>query len=126
MWCESATVVVSNCVVAGNTADEYGGGVFQGTLNTCKLTGNSGSAGGGASGTTLNNCTVSGNSAGEGGGVFEGTLNNCMLSGNSAHYGGGAALPDVARGFLKSDQRVLEQEKADLLARQRAVGLFLG
>jgi len=105
--CESTTAVVSNCVIAGNSAEYSGGGALGGTLNHCVLTGNSaGYAGGGAGGSTVNNCTLnhcmlSGNSATFGGGVIGGpigigggqpwtTLNHCTLIDNWASSGGGA------------------------------------
>ncbi len=40
IWCESTNPVVANCVLTGNSASNYGGGAFQGTLNNCTLTGN--------------------------------------------------------------------------------------
>ena len=94
VWCESTSASVSNCVVAGNSASDYGGGAYGGTLDNCTLTGNSANAqyggGGGAHRGTLNNCTLTGNSAAwSGGGAFGCTLNNCTLTGNSAGSKGG-------------------------------------
>jgi hypothetical protein len=90
IWCASASAVVSNCVMTGNSAS-VGGGAHSGTLNNCMLTGNwSSSAGGGADSATLNNCTLGGDSGIQGGGAYGCTLNNCTLTGNSAGTGGGA------------------------------------
>ena len=92
VWCASASAVVSNCVLSGDSAYYYGGGAYQGTLNNCILRGNTAYDGGGASGATLNHCTLTGNSAvAFGGGALGGTLNNCTLTGNSAQQGGGAS-----------------------------------
>jgi PKD repeat protein len=37
VWCEAATVVVSNCVLGGNSARWFGGGAYLGTLIDCEL-----------------------------------------------------------------------------------------
>jgi len=95
VFCESTSAVLTNCVLAGNSApDGYGGGAYGGTLNNCTLSGNSApyGDGGGAYASALNNCTLTDNSAPGwyGGGAYGGTLNNCTLTGNSAYGGGGA------------------------------------
>ncbi len=116
VWCASATVLVSNCILTGNSAKFDGGGALGGTLNNCTLNGNyngffgrgggasdstlnkcvltcnlSDGGGAGASASTLNNCTLARNVAGgRGGGAIESTLNNCTLTENSAYDGGGA------------------------------------
>ena len=111
--CDSATAVVSNCIVTRNESYLAGGGAYGGTLNNCTLTDNSvidGDSGGGAYGCTLNNCTLSGNrvelnsannapAEAYGGGAAVSTLNDCVLTGNSVSsfgllsysHGGGAA-----------------------------------
>ncbi len=97
VWCESASAVVFNCVLAGNSASCYGGGACQGTLNNCILSTNSatGGRGGGACFSTLNNCTLIGNLADElGGGACYSTLSNCMLCGNSVYEGCGGGTYD--------------------------------
>lgn len=92
VYCEGLSAVVSNCVLAGNSAS-WGGGAYYGTLNNCTLSSNmaSGSSGG-ADFCTLNNCVLTGNITYlAGGGATVSTLNNCLLRGNSANQGGGAA-----------------------------------
>ncbi|HEU0009365.1 MAG TPA: choice-of-anchor Q domain-containing protein [Verrucomicrobiae bacterium] len=88
--CASATDIVSNSVLTGNSAYS-GGGAYGGTLKFCTVSSNEAWRGGGAFDSALNNCTLSGNAAPVGGGTYGGTLNNCMVSSNSASRGGGAA-----------------------------------
>jgi len=89
VWCESQSAVVTNCILAGNTAFK-GAGAYSGTLNHCTLTGNSAiptiyaSIAGGAFGSALNNCTLTGNRADLGGGAYSSALTNCTLIGNLA------------------------------------------
>jgi hypothetical protein len=104
IWCESSTSVVSNCVLVGNSANTYGAGAYQGTLNNCVLNGNSGHWGGGACQSMLNGCVLTGNLAngqfgpfggdpyyGAGGGAFKSTLRNCILNSNAGGDSGGGA-----------------------------------
>ena len=97
------SVSVSNSTVSGNSAGQFGGGIynFAGSslsVSNSTISGNSAQFGGGiynfdGSSMSVSNSTVSGNSAqGRGGGIGnEGTLsvNNSTLSGNSAQLGGG-------------------------------------
>jgi parallel beta-helix repeat protein len=104
VWCESTDSLVSNCVLAGNSAATWGGGAGQGTLSNCIVTGNSaGWYGGGAGYGVLINCTLSNNWAGSGGGACYSTLNNCTLSGNRAVAWGGGAVGGGAMGSTLSN-----------------------
>jgi PKD repeat protein len=91
VWCESASAVVSNCVVSANAAQDGGGGGYHGTFINCTLSTNSAFNGGGAYAATLSGCSLSGNSAEVGGGVFGGSVQGCTLSSNSAYQDGGGA-----------------------------------
>jgi len=110
LWC-SPGAVASNCVLVGNSAWNFGGAAFHGTLNNCSIISNLAYRGGAAISATLNNCLIvsnwaerlggavsdcslsncklTGNSGWNGGGGWYSTFNNCILSGNSAGTGGG-------------------------------------
>jgi hypothetical protein len=137
VWCESPSAVISNCVISGNTAGQFGGGAFRGTLINCVLTNNTASFGAGACSNTLIGCTLIKNLAGRGGfnsgggggasystlsncllvantcpsfnggGVFFCNLNSCVLSNNGAYIGGGA-YGGVINYSLISSNRAFE------------------
>jgi hypothetical protein len=100
VWCEDDTALVSDCIVTGNSAIRFGGGVFRGTVVGCVLTNNRASFGGGASSNVLVDTVLTRNMASfpnlnRGGGAFGASLSNCVLSANQAlggiGFGGGAS-----------------------------------
>jgi hypothetical protein len=114
VWCESSSVVVSNCTIIGNSG-LVGGGILGGTLYNCTLAGNSASIGGGAYESVLNNCWLANNSATNGtisiwnlygGGAARSTLTNCTLTDNRALFGGGVADCEVFRCVLTGNYAV--------------------
>ena len=122
VFCE-ASAVVSNCVLAGNSAAYYGGGACSGMLLHCTVTANSALAAGGAYSSALTNsiitgnavvyggggcdlcslcgCTLQNNSAGlDGGGSWGSTLENCTIQGNTAGGVGGGAYQGVLNNCM--------------------------
>ena len=89
------TALLRNSVVMDCRGGEYGGGVFQGTVENCRLYGNvSDTAGGGAYLSVLLNSLVVGNQSGEGGGLYGGYATNCTVRFNTAtgSTGGGGTV----------------------------------
>ena len=90
--CESSGTIVSNCVIAGNVAYDFGGGIEGGTILNSTISGNRAVSGGGSHGAEVNNSVFSLNPASSvGGAVKSCTVKNSALTANSTHASGGAA-----------------------------------
>jgi len=89
IWCQSTNPVVSHCILAGNSAYSYAGGMRNGTAENCAFLGNRAQHyGGGIASGVAKSCTLSGNSAPDyGGGMMHGIANNCILWGNTSANG---------------------------------------
>jgi hypothetical protein len=111
----SGTLTLRDCTLSGNTASQFGGGLFSSggsaTLTNCTVTRNAAALyGGGVENRgviALTNCTVSGNSANQNVGGLDqhggtATLIDCTLSGNAhgglANSGGTIALTNCTVG----------------------------
>ncbi len=107
IWCESTGAMVTNCNLAGNAANRFGGGAYGGTFSGCTFTRNSAmgsySYGGGVNNGVLNHCTLVSNSSQYGGGASASLLNNCALTGNSASYVGGGVHTCTLNNCTLSD-----------------------
>jgi len=91
--CQSTNTVISNCVLACNSANGAGG-AWYGTLYNSTLISNSApNGGGGVYFSTLYDCTLTGNSTSNnyGGGGYAGNMYGCTLTRNWALKGGGGA-----------------------------------
>ena len=112
VYCEPGAIV-SNCIIAGSSAAQDGGGAFRGTITDCEFYGNSclddgagaceatllrcnlhhnhtDDEGGAMYGGTATACFMTDNtSAGSGGGAFLGTLRDCLIARNTADNSGG-------------------------------------
>jgi len=94
-WCESPLATLSNCIFASDSAANFGGGAYSGTLVNCVIESCRAIKGGGSYNSILVSCSLSNNmaisgSSSLGGGSFGGLLMNCILTKNYSLNGGGA------------------------------------
>ena len=90
IYCDdsSAGVIIDDCIISGNTANQGGGLRIRGTIQNSTVENNTiTDAGGGIhlQGATAINCIVRNNTAKAGGGIraYGGTVKNCTIEGNS-------------------------------------------
>lgn len=98
VFCESYNAVMTNCILTGDVATNFGGGAYSGTLNNCTLSrdrapGNG--QGGGAFESHLNGCAMTANFAYSGGGAANSSLTNCTIGANFAISSGGGTANSV-------------------------------
>lgn len=109
VFCESSNCLVSNCVMSVNSAANFGGAAYSGTLESCLLSSNTAPEGGGAISSVLVNSTLTGNSSPEAGGaVTYCLLTNCTLSFNRVTFDGGAANGSTLYGCLLSSNSAID------------------
>ena len=93
------SLVITNCVITGNSAD-IAGGIAIGAVYNSIITGNSAGLAGGAYECYLNNCVISKNSAYSGGGAYSSTIFNSSVNGNKANIGGGVLQSIVNNSII--------------------------
>lgn len=91
IWSDTGAMI-SNCVVASNSANAYGGAVYGGRLVNSFLNASVAAQGGGLARGEIEFCTVTENSAIDGGGVYEGTGRYSIVYFNLASGSGPNAL----------------------------------
>jgi hypothetical protein len=98
VWCADRGVqeTLINCRVTNCYAAQDGGGVYQGRLRDCVLTGNVAKRGGGAAMSVVEKSLIERNAANEGGGVWNTVARGCRILANDgairAGGGGGQSL----------------------------------
>ncbi|MDI6781669.1 MAG: right-handed parallel beta-helix repeat-containing protein [bacterium] len=79
IYCYNSSPTITDCIITGNTAAWYGGGIY-GTKSSSPI---------------ITNCTITENTANDcGGGIYcqdnsSPTITNCIIATNTALYGGG-------------------------------------
>jgi len=96
--CESVSNIVSDCIITGNSAEDFGGGMRYGTLNNSLVNNNESTLnGGGIDHVTANNSIISNNlSKVDGGGAAFGTVNDCIITRNTSRNNGGGMTAGTA------------------------------
>lgn len=71
IYCSGLNPIISKCIIVGNSAKNYGGGLNRGRIRNSLISNNSAKSGGGSYSANINNCTIVENSAADvAGGIF--------------------------------------------------------
>ncbi len=101
VYCLSTIPEIRNCKIVGNITVNWGGGVYNGTINNCIIENNNANYGGGIYQSIVNNSVITKNLAStEGGGVIVCVVNNCTISLNTAYKGGGTSHSTVTNSII--------------------------
>ncbi|MFH1422850.1 MAG: choice-of-anchor Q domain-containing protein, partial [Planctomycetota bacterium] len=116
----SSSPTIKDCIITGNTAHSYGGGIYLSSssalITGCSVTNNTtNQAGGGVylsnSSATLNNCIITnnvgdGSSYGSGGGVYfnssHAVLNGCLIADNTSRMNGAGTCLYISNPTLNN------------------------
>jgi len=108
VWCpDLGDALVTNCLIMGNSAYQWGGGGYGGGFHSCLIQSNSAYSGAGVNNAFLTNCYVVGNRAAAygGGAQFRG-LYQCTLAYNTAKTGGGASYSSLYGCLVVSNRAI--------------------
>lgn len=108
---------VENCILSGNYAKYYGGGMSYGVVSNSLIRANeAGYSGGGLHDCHADDCTISENRAIQsgGGGVYYGVANNCLITQNRASQRGGGGAWGVVNNCVISGNSIDGEEGGGL------------
>jgi hypothetical protein len=118
--CREARPTISNCILVGNTAAKYGGGISSNSIDSpgadlivknCLITDNyAGGLGGGVyaghlNSVTIDRCTITGNTSAWRGGALYGSssvhrINKCIITGNKSGLMGGGITTRIGEMII--------------------------
>ncbi|VGO11803.1 hypothetical protein PDESU_00350 [Pontiella desulfatans] len=93
IYCADDSVMITNCVITGNSAGADGGGLYNGDAYDCRFIDNSANRGAGFFDGSATACLFSGNIAAyEGGGIYSGSASACVFTNNTSLGSGGGTF----------------------------------
>jgi len=136
IYCYGSSPTIAGCTIEGNTASEWGGGIYcksnsNPLITGCTITGNTANDGGGicctSSSPTITNCTISENLAYEGGGFYSDSADHIIIvdssiSENAAFYGGGIYSYS---GIISATNTIISRNYATYFGDARGGGIYM-